>query len=569
MSLSRQASDTMTGSTTQFDPGLTNPGHDELIGLREALKAWKELLGSDSVLTSPDELKRFNASTCCCHNHAPAVLRPRDVQQVQSVVQIANNCKIALYPVSCGNNWGYGSAKPARDGSVVVDLSRMTRISIDEETAVTTVEPGVTQRMLHEFLRQRNLPYLVPVHGGGPQCSILGNALERGYGITPLTDHFAALTSLEAVLPDGSLYRSPFRDLAGETTAGTFKWGVGPYLDGLFSQGCFGIVVKASFRLAPAFDSTGAFVFSVGRDEGLEDVVVAVRSALRKLGAIVGSINLMNAPRVLAMSLPRRELRWLREQCSLACLTSVAASEGIAPWTGVGTLYGEPEVIRAAKRVLRRLLSPHSKWLFFADQRKVGLARRAAPLLPQRWKRKLNAVANLLDIANGQPSSVALPLAYWGVPEEMATTENPAHDGCGLLWYAPIVPMRPLAVRGLTEFVARICTSNGFPPMITLTSLSDCVFDSTIPLLFDRRDETAYQAAVACYDELFNAGVREGMIPYRYGIDTMQHVLDSPTSALRLTTRIKEAIDPNWIMSPGRYCPHFPPLVPNASDRRH
>ena len=36
----------------------------------------------------------------------------------------------------------------------------------------------------------------MPVTGAGPNCSLLANALERGYGITPPTDHFGAVTRL-------------------------------------------------------------------------------------------------------------------------------------------------------------------------------------------------------------------------------------------------------------------------------------------------------------------------------------------------------------------------------------
>jgi hypothetical protein len=50
------------------------------------------------------------------------------------------------------------------------------------------------------------LPFLVPVTGAGPNCSLLGNALERGDGVVPHADHFGAVTALAAVLPDGEMY---------------------------------------------------------------------------------------------------------------------------------------------------------------------------------------------------------------------------------------------------------------------------------------------------------------------------------------------------------------------------
>ena len=82
----------------------------------------------------------------------------------------------------------------------------------------------------------------------------MANALERGYGVTPLVDHFGAVTDLEAVLPDGSLYRSALREAGGDEVARLFKWGIGPYSNGLFTQSGFGIVtpLACSWRAAPS-----------------------------------------------------------------------------------------------------------------------------------------------------------------------------------------------------------------------------------------------------------------------------------------------------------------------------
>ena len=58
--------------------------------------------------------------------------------------------------------------------------------------------------------------FLVPVTGAGPDCSLLGNnALERGCGIMPHAAHFGAVTWLEAVLPDGSVYQGSLSALGG------------------------------------------------------------------------------------------------------------------------------------------------------------------------------------------------------------------------------------------------------------------------------------------------------------------------------------------------------------------
>jgi len=197
-----------------------------------AIAEWVTILGESGVVASGAD--DFGASTIGTMRSIPAVLCPENQEQVAAVLQVAQRWHVGVYPVSTGNNWGYGSANPVEDGCVILDLSRLDRISdFDPELGVVTVEPGVTQGALRDFLDSHEGDYLVPVTGAGPNCSILGNALERGYGITPITDHFAAVTKLEAILPDGTLYRTPLSELGGEEVDGLFKWGLGPYLDGL------------------------------------------------------------------------------------------------------------------------------------------------------------------------------------------------------------------------------------------------------------------------------------------------------------------------------------------------
>jgi FAD/FMN-containing dehydrogenase len=114
--------------------------------------------------------------------------------------------------------------------------------------------------------------------------------------------------SLEAVLPDGRLYRRALADHGGQTVDRAFKWGAGPYVDGLFTQGGFGIVTSMTIALARRPESIKAFVFGVD-EERLAELVVDVREILRKFPGAIGGINLMNAHRVLAMAepYPRRQ----------------------------------------------------------------------------------------------------------------------------------------------------------------------------------------------------------------------------------------------------------------------
>lgn len=535
--------------------------------IESAIAEWAAILGESGVVAAPSASPADSgacASTTGTERSVPAVLCPENRDQIAAVLEVARRWRVPVYPVSTGNNWGYGSANPVEDGCAILDLSRLDRISgFDPDLGVITVEPGVTQGALRKFLDDHEGDYLVPVTGAGPTCSILGNALERGYGITPITDHFAAVTKIEAILPDGSLYRTPLSELGGGEVDGLFKWGLGPYLDGLFSQGNFGVVVNITIALAPAPDTVTAFFFSISDDARLEALVPAVRAVLRALGGPVVAINLLNSQRMLSMMVPFPEDKAVGGVLPAGEIARLASSHGVAAWSGVGAIYASKEVARAARRTLRRLLGPVTDRLVFINRQKVDLARRVARVLPgqlaTRVKGMADTLSGALEIMHGTPNDVALSLAYWrsGRLPPPGQPKNPARDGCGLIWFAPLVPIRGTDVRRYTDMIERICPQYGINPLITLTTINDRCFDSTVPLLFDRTDEQATARANECYRVLFSEGQREGFLPYRLNIDAMDRLNTDGSAFFRLTSQLKAAIDPDFILAPGRYVPRI------------
>lgn len=535
------------------------PRHSGDEALFGALKAWRAALGEDAVVAKQEAQARHGANTMGLLREIPAAVAPKTAAEVAQVVRIAARFRVPLYPVSTGRNWGYGSANPVRDGGVVVDLSKMDRIvALDEELGLVTVQPGVTQGMLAEYLDARGLDFMVPVTGAGPRASLLGNAMERGYGITPHADHFAAVTALEAVLPDGSLYRSGLHDAGGEEVNGAFKWGVGPYMDGLFTQGNFGIVTQVTIALARRPERVEAFFCSFKSDADLERGVEAVRAVLRELGGVSGSINLMNARRMLSMveAFPREQVR-SGEIISDALVEKLAARHQITAWTAAGALYGPAPVVKAAKKRLKRILKPMAKRIAFFTPQSARLASKIASALPvlkdSAIAHALRRIDAAMQVMDGRPSDIALPLSYWKTRAKPGAEPDPARDGCGLLWYAPLVPMKAERVRAYVELVERTCRAHGIEPLVTLTSLGERCFDSTVPILFDREDPGECARAQACFEALFEAGRAQGFLPYRLSVGAMRKMVDPESAFWRLGSALKKAVDPENLIAPGRY----------------
>ena len=537
--------------------------------LPAALTAWQSCLGAERVLAADAAQRRYNPSAIGHDQGISAALLIEHRTQITKVLDIARHHGVPLYPISTGNNWGYGSAHPVLPGCVILDLSGMNRIlELDAELGLVTIEPGVTQGRLRQYLDERAPGFMVPTTGAGPNCSLIGNALERGYGITPHADHFGAVTALEAVLPDGRVYRSALTELGAEGIDRTFKWGLGPYADGLFAQGNIGVVTQMTIALAPRPERIEAFFFGIPDEQKLEAATLAVQRLLRELGTTVGSVNLMNARRVLAMAAPYPADRIGRDGILPDdVVRDLARRHQVRPWMGVGALYGNARVVKAARRVVRKILHPAiDRVVFMTPERSafLGSVFHKAPILSRIAERfgvaditgLLRTVDEALEVMVGRPSEVALRLAYWrsrNLPDTGML--NPARDGCGLIWYSPVVPMKPKPVRDYVAMVHQLCAEHGIEPLITLTSLGDRCFDSTVPLLFDRNDDAQTARARACFDALFTAGRSQGVMPYRLGVQVMERITNTHSPFWDLVRTIKAAVDPAHIIAPGRYAP--------------
>ena len=163
----------------------------------------RAVLGADHTIVDRTRLAAAETATFSTTQSVPAILRPANTSQIQECLRIANRFRIPVYPISSGKNWGYGSSVPVADSSVLLDLGRLNQIvDFSEELAYVTVEPGVTQGQLHEFLQARKSGLWLDATGAGPDCSLIGNVMERGFGHTPYGDHFAQVCAvLEVVLP--------------------------------------------------------------------------------------------------------------------------------------------------------------------------------------------------------------------------------------------------------------------------------------------------------------------------------------------------------------------------------
>lgn len=243
-------------------------------GEKQALEQISSLLGTGYVKVDKTTLERETENTIGLSQNIKGIIYPANTRQVQEIVKIANRYNLPLYPISRGKNIGYGEKSPILEGQVIVDLGRMNKIrELDLNLGYVTVEPGVTQKQLYDYLVAREAPFWMDVTGAGIDSSIVGNSLEGGFGHSPKGNRRETVFDFEAVLGNGQIIRT-----------GTFP-GLGPDLRGLFFQSNFGIVTALQMELMPIPERFESFVVSVETDDGLEVLLDRLRT-LRQTGTL-------------------------------------------------------------------------------------------------------------------------------------------------------------------------------------------------------------------------------------------------------------------------------------------
>ena len=129
-------------------------------------------LGAEGINRSDETILRYGENTMPGGDKPPAgVVYPASTADVQAIVRAANAHRVALYPISTGNNIGLGSRSAATAGQVVVDLGRRMNhiLEVNEKLAFAVVEPGVSYQTLYDELVRRGNRLMLDVTSGPPQ----------------------------------------------------------------------------------------------------------------------------------------------------------------------------------------------------------------------------------------------------------------------------------------------------------------------------------------------------------------------------------------------------------------
>ncbi|XXZ54386.1 FAD-binding oxidoreductase [Sorangium sp. So ce341] len=457
---------------------------------------------------------------------------PRSVEEVQTVLAIANQHGVPLWTISLGRNLGYGGGAPRVSGSIVLDLRRLNRIlEVNEEHAYALVEPGVSFFDLYEHIRERGLKLWIssPALGWG---SVVGNALERGLGRTPYGDHAAQIRGLEVVLANGDVVRTGMGALPGADTWQLFIGGYGPSLDGLFVQSNFGVVTKLGLWLMPQPDGLMSCRVRFQRESDLEAAIDAL-APLRRREVIQSNAQLANILHQAVGCSPRD--RWYGGSGAMpgAVLEQIREDLGLGWWNLHFALYGEESMLDARFEIVRRAFSTIP----------------GAEILGQKY---------LASGADGLYAwEVERPGAHLaGVPSLSALKVLKfLGEDCGHLAFSPVVaPTGREAVKVYTHLKAR-AYEHGIDYVGNFTAGVRHLHHIFL-ILYDRRDAEQRSSAFALFETLVREMGQEGIGEYRAHLAFMDLVgaqySFNDHALRRFNETLKDALDPNGILSPGK-----------------
>ena len=187
----------------------------EAAAFANAMDAITRIVGSAHVKRSADDLAAAGRATIPQPKMPAAVVYPGTADDVAAIMRIAREHQARALALQPRTELGIRFGDAVSVNTVVLHLERLDRIiEVNEELAYAVVEPGVTYRQLKRYLQQHHPALWCDCTDGPPDGSVIGNALDRGLGVTHYSDHFGSLCGLDAVLPDGEL--RPHRRRPGE-----------------------------------------------------------------------------------------------------------------------------------------------------------------------------------------------------------------------------------------------------------------------------------------------------------------------------------------------------------------
>lgn len=171
----------------------------------------QRIVGTENLIDDPDILKSYQSDFSFTDPMIPlCVVKPQNIDEVQSLIALANNTSTPLIPLSSGEPHFRGDTVPSNKESIIVDLSRLRKIiKIDRDYRLAMCEPGVTYKELITAVKEKGLRLNMPLLPKQSK-SVVGSLLEREPVTMPIYhwDISDPLSCIEIIFGSGEIFRT-------------------------------------------------------------------------------------------------------------------------------------------------------------------------------------------------------------------------------------------------------------------------------------------------------------------------------------------------------------------------
>jgi 4-cresol dehydrogenase (hydroxylating) len=498
-----------------------------------AVRDFRSALGEDRVLTGEDHLNEFRDPfqfASWDEFTASAVVMPETVEEVQEVVRIAGRHSVPLWTHSTGRNNGYGGPAPRVKGSVIVSLRNMNRVlEINDELAYAVVEPGVRWFDLYEAIQAGGHRLMLSIADLG-WGSVMGNTLDNGVTYMPYGMDMGMQCGMEVVLADGEVMRTGMGAMPGNRSWHVYKRGLGPTVDQLFMQSNYGIVTKMGVWLMPYPEVYMPLWLKVWNDDDLGPLMDTLRTLMLD-GTIRMVPQVMNTL-LLGSVLSSRE-QWYQGEGAIPdeAIDRMARELDIGRWCMRFALYGDEAVVDHRFQKIKTAFEQ-------IEGAEVTGTKHAPEDIP-------NLEHPAERIQGGVPS------LDWNNMTGWYGGEHGGHIG-----FSPIAPSTGADAMALRDLLRGYIEDAGLDYIVGILPISARSFTHITMVIFDTEDEAQTRSAYDVCRRLVTEAAKLGYGEYRAHLDFMDLASEQYSfnhhAYRRFCETIKDAVDPQGILSPGK-----------------
>ncbi len=232
---------------------------------------------SDSILINydPADLEKYGRDWTQFHQPNPlGIAFPKSTEEVQKIIQFANEHKIALVP--SGGRTGLSGGAVASNGELVVSLEKMNHIlNFNKTNQTLTTQAGAITEEIQNFAKEKGLFYPVDFASRG-SSQIGGNVATNAGGIKVIRYGLTRRQVLGLMIVTGK------GDILNLNN-GLLKNATGYDLRHLFigSEGTLGIITEVTLQLTRPPKNLQTIFFGVSSVENILDILKIFKNKIQ------------------------------------------------------------------------------------------------------------------------------------------------------------------------------------------------------------------------------------------------------------------------------------------------